>query len=308
MKISIIIPVYNVKPYLETCINSILKQSYTNLQIILVDDGSTDGCSEICDKFAKIDDRIIVIHQKNSGLSAARNSGIEIADGDFISFIDSDDFVHNQMFEYLMVAFEIDKDVGISCVNTMKFTLKSQINCESQKPVFKVADAETALKMYLDDISGYWIIACAKLYKRELFQEIRYPVGKIHEDEFTTYQLIYKAKKIAYAEQKYYYYLQRDDSIMSQRTFFSEINKIEAYLQRNQFLKKIKFDIETYMTDASRTLYSIRKLNGEIEKDNKEIFLKVLKLYRKWFWINWSALGKKEQISALCHILRRRIG
>lgn len=308
MKISVIVPVYNVKPYLETCINSILNQSYTNLQLILIDDGSTDGSSEICDEFSEIDSRIVVIHQENAGLSAARNAGIEIADGDYISFVDSDDYVHAQMYEYLLSAFKNNTDVEISCANFQKVTQGIQIPGKNILPKFEVVDANTALKMYLKDITGYWIIACAKLYKKELFREIRYPIGKIHEDEFVTYQIIYEAKKIAYTEQKYYYYLQRDDSIMSKRTFYSEMNRIEAQLQRNDFLKKIEFDIESYKTDVSRTLYSIRELKSEAEKSSVDVNLKLFKLYRKWFRINWHVLGKKEQISALYHILRRRIG
>lgn len=307
MKISVIVPVYNVKPYLFDCINSIIDQTYKNLQIIIVDDGSTDGSSEICDQLMKIDKRIIVIHQTNKGLSAARNAGIEVANGQLISFVDSDDCIHPQMYEFMLSQFR-NESIDVVCVNFDKVTELPKRFTLIQRAQFEIVESKKAMELYLDNWDGYWVIACAKLYKKELFDEVRYPIGKVHEDEFISYQIIYKAKKIAFTELKLYYYLQRDNSIMSKRTYLSTINRIEAYLQRNKFLKENNYNAIIYKKDVDMSLNAIRSCYNSkkyIDKDTKN---KLIDLYKQWYSINKKVLRIKEKVYVLFHFLINKVG
>lgn len=210
--VTVVVPIYNVEAYLDECINSILEQSYSNLEIILVDDGSLDSSGEICDFYAAQDNRIRVIHKVNGGLSSARNSGIEIANGDFIAFVDSDDYIHPKMIEG-MIDLACLYGVSIVCCDytSVEFT--------DNKSVVEVLDNRTAICRLFDD-SGFKCFAWNKIYRRDLFKDIRYPQGKLYEDIQTTYKLFKIVDKIIYTKDKLYYYRIRENSIS--RYKFSE--------------------------------------------------------------------------------------
>lgn len=236
--ISVIVPIYNVEPYLKRCVDSIRQQSYRNLEIILVNDGTKDRCGIICDEYEKQDDRIKVIHKENGGLSDARNAGIDIATGDFIVFIDSDDFIHHRMCERLLKKLlEANADVAIC---NIKYTYEgkeaeSDVNGEIVEVDGLVLDRMGAQYMYFDkQNSVISTVAWNKLYKRSAFDQIRYPKGKIHEDEFTTFKILYHSEKIIYLDEQLYFYFQKNDSIMAQ---FNEkrFHLFEAYRHRMQF-------------------------------------------------------------------------
>lgn len=217
--ISIVVPVYNVEAYAEQCIESILNQSYKNLQIILVDDGSTDRSGEICDFYRQRDSRIEVIHKKNGGLSDARNTGIKFVKAKYVTFADSDDILHEDYVDFLYKQL-IEFDADIAICRYKRFT-----NIEETKEVEKkvktvVFNSVEALKnlLYTPEIIPQ--SAYAKMYRTKLFEDIEYPVGKINEDIGTTYKLFYKAQRIAYNPSQYYFYLQRMDGIV--RSNFSE--------------------------------------------------------------------------------------
>ena len=188
--ISVVIPVYNVEEYISRCISSILEQTYRNLQIILVDDGSTDKSGEICGEYAKVDRRVTVIHQTNGGLSSARNTGIDKATGEYITFVDSDDFVSKEMVAYLFaLAKNNDCDIAISTHNIIRgekvwksYNLSGDV---------KMTPKRCIEKLLYDD--GVDTSAWAKLYKLKLFNGVRYPVGKLYEDIATTYKIFLKA-------------------------------------------------------------------------------------------------------------------
>ena len=211
-KISIIVPVYKVEPYLKRCIESIINQTYTELEIILVNDGSPDNCGDICDEYAKIDKRIRVIHKKNGGLSDARNAGLDIASGQYIGFVDSDDYIAKDMYEFLVKLMEkYDADISIcgTCyVENETIISKQELSCEMK------LNSETAIKIMLEE-SNFNTSAWDKLYKRDLFDGIRYPKGKLFEDLFTTYKLLEKADSIVYASEPKYYYVRTEGSIMN---------------------------------------------------------------------------------------------
>lgn len=193
--ISIVVPVYNVEAYAEQCIESILNQSYKNLQIILVDDGSTDRSGEICDFYRQRDSRIEVIHKKNGGLSDARNTGIKFVKAKYVTFADSDDILHEDYVDFLYKQL-IEFDADIAICRYKRFT-----NIEETKEVEKkvktvVFNSVEALKnlLYTPEIIPQ--SAYAKMYRTKLFEDIEYPVGKINEDIGTTYKLFYKAQRI----------------------------------------------------------------------------------------------------------------
>lgn len=212
--ISVVIPVYNVKAYIRKCVESVNNQTYRNLEIILVDDGSTDGSNKICDDLALEDDRVLVIHKKNGGLSDARNVGINKAKGKYITFIDSDDYVSNDYIEYLYnLLSNTNSDISICnpiyIYENKEKDIKDSIQNET---IVKKMNSIEALEMMLYQ-NYYDTSAWGKLYKIELFQDIRYPVGMLFEDMGTTYKLFLKSTNIVFGNAEKYYYLQRVNSI-----------------------------------------------------------------------------------------------
>lgn len=210
-KITVIVPVYRVESYLEKCVDSILNQSYTNLEIILVDDGSPDKCPEICDRYAEKDSRVKVIHQKNGGLSCARNAGIEIATGEYIGFVDSDDYIDSRMYESLYYGLKKSgADIAI-CGHYVERENRLSIEtppCDNVKEL----TSKAALDWLIEDvyIKSY---AWDKLYRRVFFESIRYPAGRNYEDIAVTYRLFDRAKKIVMIPEYLYYYQMRSTSI-----------------------------------------------------------------------------------------------
>lgn len=214
--ISVVVPVYNVEKYLCKCVDSIIKQTYQNLEIFLVDDGSLDHCGQICDEYAKKDNRIIVIHKSNGGLSDARNVAIDRAKGKYITFIDSDDYVALDMVEFLYQSIK-KYEADISTCMYQNFWEGQKVETVDKKDASRVVfDNEKALEVMLYQ-KGCTTSAWGKLYLTKLFKDIRYPFGKICEDLDTTYLLFSKAKKIVISDCKKYYYLQRANSIINSK-------------------------------------------------------------------------------------------
>ena len=231
--ISVIVPVYKVEQYLHQCIDSILAQTFTDFELILIDDGSPDNCGAICDEYAKQDARITVIHQENGGLSAARNAGIDIAKGEYLTFIDSDDWVHPMYLE-LLVRAVTDNSVDISvCMCTRSL---GEIKSADKEYSCKILDGLSFLKD--DHIIG--IIACAKLYKTKLFDDIRFPIGKLHEDEATTYKLLFKAGNVVLIQSKLYFYTLNENSITNSSYSVKRLDGLEAIAEQCAFFRKIK--------------------------------------------------------------------
>ncbi|WP_295071849.1 glycosyltransferase [uncultured Fibrobacter sp.] len=232
--VSIIIPIYKVEQYLRRCLDSIVNQTYTNLEIILVDDGSPDGCPQICDEFAAKDNRIVVIHKENGGLSDARNAGLNICKGVYISFVDSDDWINPQYIDVLIdIATKEKADIAIS-----EYIKTTENNRKKQNIIFKknFSSKDALLRLFSKNNIAF-TVSWGKLYKRELFSSLRFPIGKYHEDEFTTYILFYNSKKIVYTSEILYYYYQRAGSIVSTRHPWDILEYLE---QRYIFFKEKK--------------------------------------------------------------------
>ena len=285
--VSIIVPVYNVKPYLSQCLDSIIGQVYQNIEIIIVDDGSTDGCADICDEYKHKDERVVVVHKRNEGLSSARNSGMSLATGKYITFIDSDDMVSNIFVSDIMkVMVETGADIGVSDYNRFneKNCLKDSINSESEVSEIsnKCFSAVECLKcIYKSDVHGMNFVAWGKIYKRSLFtdNDIYYPNGKIHEDTFTTYKVVYRAQKVCFANESLYYYRVREKSIMNCSFGKKNLVALEATRETCDFFEQHKE--RELLTLASN--YHIRLLFKDYIRMRKslEFSSKEIKAYRK---------------------------
>ena len=254
--ISIIVPIYNVEKYLEKCIESLLNQTYKNIEILLIDDGATDRCPQICDKYMEKDKRIKVIHKDNGGLSDARNVGIEIANGKYIGFVDSDDYVEKDMYEFLYKNIkENNADIAI-CGRYINNADGRQI-IDANPNLFIIMDTKEAL-INLNSYKGFDMSACDKIYKKELFENIRFPFGKKCEDYYTMYKVFDKANKIIYNSNPKYHYFQRENSI-SRNSYISNAY-IEASLSQLEFFKKNHPDIE-YTARTSYVFANIAQFN-----------------------------------------------
>lgn len=235
--VSIIVPIYKVEPYLRRCLESIVNQTYTNLEIILVDDGSPDNCPQICDEYAAKDKRIIVIHKENGGLSDARNAGLDICKGEYISFVDSDDWVDEKYIEVLLrLVTETNADIAIG--EHKKIYNNKPIFIDKEKEEIQILSTQAALNILFMRSHLSFILSWGKLYRRPLFDDIRFPQRRYHEDEFTTYKLFFKCKSISHINSTLYYYTQRIDSIMAIRHPEDLLQAEEEqflFLKQNQF-------------------------------------------------------------------------
>lgn len=284
MKVSVIIPIYNVEKYLEKCLDSIVHQSYKNLEIILVNDGSTDSSSKICEDYQKKDERIIVINKENGGLSDARNKGIDIATGEYITFIDSDDYIHKDMIGELM-NIATNNDADISVCGFQKFFNESDseiIDNMLLNTDIQLFNSQDILDNFYSKISVNIIVAWAKIYKMSLFNKIRYNKGKIHEDEFIAHKLIFESKKIAYIPKKMYFYRIRKNSITGEKFNKKRLDKIEALEDRLKFaneknLKNLYMQtLFCYCNDLILCYYLIKenyKKEKKLQKILKDKFL-----------------------------------
>lgn len=235
-KISIIVPVYNVELYLEKCIETLVNQTYRNLEIILVDDGSPDNCPQICDEWAKRDKRINVIHKENGGLSDARNAGLQISTGEYISFVDSDDLINRNYIWALYYSMQ-SNDAEIAACDVKEFYVDNEIDTNKMEiETVKEYMPGEALEQLISGV-GVRAVAWNKMYKRVLLEKEFFPKGRFHEDEFFTYRIIDKAKKIVYVDSVLYYYRQRQGSIMT-TVSIKHVDALEAFVERLYFLKQ----------------------------------------------------------------------
>ena len=232
-KISVIVPVYNVEQYLERCVDSIINQTYKNLEIILVNDGSTDNSGQLCDELAKKDDRIRVIHKKNGGLSDARNVGIDEAEAELVGFIDSDDYIDEDMYEVLINNLKAANADLSMCghYDVYNNVPESQV---SDKKTWELSTQE-AIKMVME-AKILSVTAVNKLYKKSLFSELKFEIGKIAEDAFIMIKLLDKCNKIVATNEKKYYYVHRENSITTQKFSLKFLNVIEAYEQNKEII------------------------------------------------------------------------
>lgn len=308
-KVSIIVPVYNVEQYLKRCVDSILAQTYVDFELILVDDGSPDECGNMCDEFAKKDGRIKVLHKENGGLSSARNAGIEVALGEYIGFVDSDDWVTSDMYEHL-----VDLVDAYKCEIASASYVFSNGESLLRQPEVKIKkyNSTEALHYYLQEGMSKRIAdfpVCIKLYKKDLFDDIRFPEGQLYEDVATNFMLIKRASCYVKSNKICYFYYQNSTSITrggfstkdldvikvgkqlvdlastegnaeilklaevkNARSYFSLLTKIAAYGISDEML--IQKDVIKYLTDELRKNYWI--LMNSTMPFNRKIIMNAL--------------------------------
>lgn len=275
--VSVIVPVYNVEKYLEQCIESIIQQTYRSLEIIIVNDGSTDGSSEIARRYVGQDDRIILLEKKNGGLSDARNYGLDRAAGDYVMFIDSDDFIEADMVEYLLKAIQKeDADIAV-CGYRMVDDEGGKLPDREVFPKEKTVCSRDYWKVYHEEAYIYGVVAWNKLYHKTVFDRIRFPVGKIHEDEFILHKLLHNADRIVCCPEKKYDYRQRKGSIMNvgrkgrDQDFFSA-DALQAFLIRlKYFMKRGMFTEASYtFALAVRQVVSGYEERGSLTQQDKK--------------------------------------
>ena len=285
-QISVIVPVYKVEAYLDRCVQSILCQTYTDFELILVDDGSPDNCGAMCDAWAEKDSRIKVIHKENGGLSDARNAGIDIARGQYLSFVDSDDYIHPRMLEALYGAV---RDHGV------KVSICGYLETEGE-PLPEPSDLKATIweprEYYLERCVNA-TVAWGKLYAAECFATLRYPKGKIHEDEFLTYRILFEHPSVAVVDCPLYGYFRNSAGITKSGWNAKRLHALEAIAEQCAYFRK-KGDREifakrawAYMKITDSNLRSIAgQKNAEAFSQQKKWLLKngrrMLRRCRSW--------------------------
>ena len=260
--ISVIVPVYNVEKYIDRCVQSIVDQHYRNIEILLIDDGSTDKSAEICDRWGKKDDRIVVVHKKNGGLSDARNHGISISKGSYLTFVDSDDYIDKRFVKCLSEQIE-DTGSDISCVGVQLFGDEEQVQIDDMQYKTRLYNKEEAIAalFYRDSFRDYtW----NKMYKKQLFDNVGFPKGKIMEDLSTTYRLFERCKLISYCPAKLYFYFQRENSILHNRNNNIDLIYYNVCKERYLYIKdKYPYMKKNYKFFNGTIIHSFMLLNGE---------------------------------------------
>lgn len=301
--VSVIVPIYNVEPYLKECIDSVLAQTYKNIEIILVDDGSPDNCGKICDEYKKLDDRIIVIHKENGGLSSARNAGLDICKGEYISFIDSDDYVSPYFIEILYKGIRFNDADVTTIIGAEQFYVEGnerpQLASSNTDYIVESLDKDEAIKKLC-----YQTIANGspfRLYKKKIFDEIRFPIGFVFEDVATTYRTFIAANKLSIVNAKVYAYRVRRDSIV--RMAFSEKKMVVIPITQTMFKELCEYDSKFTNAAASRAFaqnyHVFLQVPFRDKRDLKLIWNEMLK-YRGYVIKDKNKLvRKKNKIGAL---------
>lgn len=266
--VSVIVPIYNTEKYLEKCIKSILAQTHANIEVVLVNDGSTDHSGAIIDTYAQRDNRIVVINKSNGGLSDARNAGIEKCSGDYITFIDADDFVSPNYVEVLLNTLNDENADLVLCefeiVNEEGASINYLSNGErtnkfvSKFPTISTSGTDIIYRSYIEKNGYKYIVAWNKIYKKEFFVNLRFPINLIHEDEHVFADVFIHAKKIAFVDIPLYYYVQRDSGIMAEKNAARSLKSLSIVHAHRKNLFKDKYE-ELYICDLKQYARQIIK-------------------------------------------------
>ena len=315
--ISVIVPVYNVQDYLNRCIESIANQTYKNIEILLVDDGSTDQSGDICDMWVLKDSRVKVIHKENGGLSSARNAGIDVASGDYLSFIDSDDYIEKLMLETMITAIK-KSNKDIACcgryVNVWGKYTKTEF-CLASEKTYSKKEAIRAL-FYQNEID---VSACDKIYRKSIFEKIRYPQGKISEDAAVIFQIIDNSNGVVHVGRPFYHYVYRNNSIsksaynQKKHDVIDNLNKTIEFVHRNY--PAFKKDCLVYCCINTGTILLELTQDKEAMKKYPEHYKDYMRLFKAGYWytmisrqVDWKLkcrfLAVKTQTQKIYNVLK----
>ena len=269
--VSVIVPVYKVEGQLDRCVASIVNQSHRNLEIILIDDGSPDKCPAMCDAWAERDRRIVVIHQANAGLSAARNAGLDAMHGEYVAFVDSDDYVDTQFVARLIRTMrEKNAEMGICSICQED---EQAVPLPDNRMVCTQASTLTGREC-LGRMSGdgciSYVVVWNKLYAARLWDGVRFPVGKLHEDEFTTYRIMDRCDAVALVPDILYHYVRHSGSIMHAAYSIRNLDRIEAFVQKLQYYRRWRYD-ELYASAFASITWDLPHAVRALNLDDAEV-------------------------------------
>lgn len=295
--ISVIVPVYNVEQYLDQCVESIVKQTYKELKIILIDDGSTDDSGLICDKWGEMDSRVLVIHQSNQGVCVARNVGLAHAEGEYITFVDSDDYLHPQMYELLLRAMQ-KNNADIAACRERAFEDGSEqveeVLC--QNSIVTVENRQQYLSHYLEDFVGQYTWVWNKLYTREIIGEKRFGKEQVLEDISFSVDLAVGADRVVWVEERMYYYRQHPSSIMHRKDGNMLLAYKEAYLYLYGKIVESKLE-ELQNQNLCKCLNRLANLEAEaFEMKENEILAEIRESFTKLYDNEYGARDGRERL------------
>ena len=301
--ISIIVPIYNVGKYLPRCIESILNQTFNNFELILVNDGSTDNSGVICDDYAKKDTRIKIVHKSNGGVSSARNAGLYVAKGEYIGFVDPDDYIDKNMYEKLYrLCVDNNSDIAI-CRFNREINGKIQ-NKESTEEIIELNNMEAMNELFKGNL--YRFSLCNKLFSKKCFNDVLFPEERIHEDLSTTYKLFDNSKKTVYINYCGYIYVRRENSILTSTYNEKRLQAFIAWDEIIEFIDKNYYEIIeqviatfTYWC-VDNILYILNQVNNSKKKNN---YLNIIQKYTTKYYI----YIKRNNILSRSYKLRIRI-
>lgn len=302
-EISIIVPIYNVQEYLSKCIDSILLQTFSDLEIILVNDGSTDCSGDICDKYAEKDTRIRVLHKQNGGVSSARNAGLKLARGEYIGFVDPDDWIYKDMFMKLYnLSKEHNSDISVCgfCREIDGVITEQQKDIENIIQMNKIESMNELFKGKL-----YRFSLCNKLFKKQCFQDVEFPEGMIHEDLATTYKLFNNSNKVSYTNYIGYVYVKRHNSILNTKFNKNRLYSLEIWEDILIFMEKNYYELYDVVISCFTywCIDNVYRILNQLTEDK----LEYLNIVQKHIRVNYKSivvnklLSKKYKI--LCSVL-----
>lgn len=305
--ISIIIPVYNAETYIEKCIQSIRKQSYTELEIVIVNDGSTDKSREICEDFRKQDTRIRIVNKENEGAAAAKNTGLDEANGDFLMFVDSDDYIENDMIEEMFK--KLNAASADICICNFIQEKTDGVPCEDSSQMLHFGDRVFSGFEMLELLNGdlWWRLCqpCTKLYRKELFSDIRFPL-QVVEDLAVMHLLYDKCQKVCFADKAFYHYVQQESSVLHTRQVAVVLDVIKILEERIMYYEKKGYvtlipGTELLLYDKMQSGSAIVDLSNRTEKERffklRNTYWKVLEIARKYKKFSAAARIKRQMIS-----------
>lgn len=277
--ISVIVPVYRAEQYLHKCVDSILNQTYSNLEVILVDDGSPDHCGEICDEYATKDARVRTLHKQNGGAAEARNFGLDISRGEWIGFIDSDDYIDLRMYETLMTAARGYSADMVCCDIYRVYADESIIRDFPFMPNIEFDSEQALASMLSHGVVGEGPVN--KLYRKNLFQNVRFPVGEINEDIVILPELLRRCRKVQYVAEALYYYQQTENSVTRSKVLYSERDRVVI-----KHMRQIDAYVREYFPrlQSDSAAFQVRYAGGYVAKlqRNKEVRKQFPADYKEW--------------------------
>lgn len=294
--ISVIIPVYNVEKYLNKCITSVVEQTYKNLEIIIVDDGSTDQSPEICDEWKKRDSRIQVVHSSNGGAGKARNTALDMATGDYVTFVDSDDYIAPQMYQVLLEQFY--DGIGIvECNYSMVYDDSEEF--KEERKIYKIHTYSAMEAMY-ENINDHIFrqLIWNKMYRKDVIKGIYFPTGKKIDDEFWTYQAIGNASKLIYMDQKLYAYRQQEQSVMHLLDAKKRLEALKAKEERHKYICEFMPQLKTESLNNLwfTCIYQGQRVLKDKNKENlKRVYPQIKRFIKKYPQTNLKDITDKKQ-------------